>query len=250
MNVQVMNRLGINKNIKTNILDAGCGIGASSIYISSFFSKTIFTGCNISKKQIEKGNKLIIKKRLDEKIKLMQADFTKIPLPNSFFDGAFAIESACYSNGLDKSAFIDEMARVLKKNGKLVVADGFIKYKNKMPKWLEKLHKKNLNYWAMEELGDIDLFLQKLNDAGFKIIEVKDISWNVAPSGIYLPINSIKVLIKNKIKRKYKKSGNEFNPSPDLNSHQKNYIKATWLTFFLGFFKKYFGYYLITAQKK
>ena len=241
MNGQVMERLEINENKELNILDAGCGIGTTCVQMAKKKPNTFFTGINISQKQIEFGKKLIDKNNLNKKIKLIQADFTKTSFEDAAFDGAYAIESACYARGFDKKDFIKEMARIIKKDGRLVVADGFIKNKNTMPGWVEKSHKKNMNYWAIEESADIYLFILQLKNTGFKIIEIKDISWNVAPSAIYLPISAFKVLIK--------KIRNGGTPSPELNSFRINYIKAAMLTFFLGFFRKYFRYYLITAKR-
>lgn len=243
MNVQVQQCLRLEPNQPATVLDVGCGIGASCRQMASLLPLAKFIGVNISQKQVEFGQKLIAENALVERIQFLQNDFTKINLEADSIDAAYAIESACYDKGFAKIGFINEMGRLLKSGGTLVVADGFRKHSKPLPMWLEKWHRRNLDFWSMDELADIQLFTKKMETAGFEIVEVKDISWQVAPSALHLPITAIKIYLK----RFFKKIGESQHAK--LSEHQKNYPKAIWLTLFLGLFRKYFGYYLVVGRK-
>ena len=238
MNRQVMAKLGVSKEIKATVLDAGCGIGTTCIQISHELLGVTFYGVNISQKQISCGNKLIHQQKLQERIKLLQVDFTNVPMKGGSFDAAYAIESACYDRGFDKKGFVVEMARLLKAGGRLVVADGFRKNSKQLPSWMEKMHRQNLEYWSMDELADIRLFIERMKEWGFVEIEAREISWNVAPSAAYLPSVAVGLAFQRLFSKK------------SLSVHQKNYPKAIWLTLLLGLFRRHFGYYLICAKKR
>lgn len=238
MNEEVAKRAGISKHRHLHLLDAGCGVGEGLFQLAGGHPKCRFTGINISQKQIAFGNKKLEKSKLKKQVKLLNCDFQKTPFPAAHFDCAFAIESACYADGKDKSAFISEMARVLKNGGKLVVADGFLRHSKPLPKWLDRLHKKNLTLWSIEELADIQSFVEKLESNGFQRISVEEASWNILPSALHLPFTAIKIYWKRFFFKKKKK----------LTAAQKNYAKAIWLTLFLGMFRRHFGYFIITVE--
>lgn len=249
MNTQVQLRLQLEPNQSAAVLDVGCGIGATCRQMAGTMPLAKFFGVNISQKQIEVGRQLVGENGLGECIQFLQNDFAKINLSDHSIDAAYAIESACYDKGFEKIGFIKEMGRLLKPGSTLVVADGFRKHAKPFPKWLEKMHRRNLDYWSMDELADIQLFSQKMEAVGFEIIEVKEISWQVAPSALHLPVTAFKIYWKRFFRRFFRKAGNSIPGLADLSEHQKNYPKAIWLTLFLGLFRKHFGYYLVVGKK-
>ncbi len=239
MNHQIADRLDIEDNNEFEILDAGCGAGATCISIKKKYPSVKLTGINLSKSFIDFGNKSVSYYGFTKDIKLLESDFTKTNFPEESFDKVYAIESVCYDKGASKTAFITEMNRVMKRNGRMVIADGFKRHMNPLPIWLDNLNKKNLAYWGIDELPIVEPFINELKESNFRITSVEDISWNVAPSSIYLIITAIKLIFK----RLFAKKGH-------ISTHQNNYIKALFLTFFLGLFQKHFGYFIITAEKR
>ncbi len=237
MNDQVAMRLAVSNILEINVLDAGCGIGTSCRKLASMLPSAKFYGVNVSQGQVDYGHLENNRQGFGNRVELVKTDFCKIPKPDNHFDAAYAIESICYGVGPDKIPFILEMTRVLKKDGRLVIADGFKKHSRPLPEWFEKLHRKNLDYWAIKELPDIQLFTSRLRSMGFKIQSIEDISWNVAPSAFYLPFTAIKVFVKRL-----------FSKNKNISKNQQNYPKAIWLTLFLGLFRLHFGYFIITAN--
>jgi tocopherol O-methyltransferase len=112
-------------NIKKDdiILDAGCGIGGSSIWLAENYNAKVF-GVTISDKQIEVAKKLSIKNKVELKTSFYKRDFLNTGFDDEFFSVVWAIESVCHA--VDKKDFIKEAYRLLRKGGRLIVDDGFL----------------------------------------------------------------------------------------------------------------------------
>jgi len=160
------------------ILDAGCGVGASAIWLAKNYDVEV-TGITISEFQCEKAKNFAKKEGLSGRVKFYIQDFNKTNFPDKIFDIVWGLESICYAE--KKGKFIREAYRILKNNGKLIVADGFIKKDN-----LSRLDKFFLNNWikkwAVPSLAKIGDFQKDLDEAGLKNIEFQDITKNILPS--------------------------------------------------------------------
>lgn len=99
------------------VLDAGCGIGGTSIYVAKL-GATVY-GVTLSDIQVKIASESALKKEAKAAFFECQ-DFTKTRFPNKFFDHVIAIESSCNS---DRGDFISEANRVLKDGGKLLIVD-------------------------------------------------------------------------------------------------------------------------------
>ena len=129
-------------NIKSTdkVLDAGCGIGGSSIFLAEKIGCNV-TGISLSEKQINKAKELAIKKKVEDKVDFKVMNYCATDFPDESFDIVWGCESICYAD--DKEQFIKEACRLLKPGGRLVVADGFVTdFKNndhhykKLARWL------------------------------------------------------------------------------------------------------------------
>jgi cyclopropane fatty-acyl-phospholipid synthase-like methyltransferase len=180
MNNYVGNLLGLEKNKKCKILDAGCGVGGTSIYLAQKYPKTNFIGITNSINQIEFGRNYINDNNI-KNVNLHNIDFLNTNFKDNTFDGIIAIESAGYSKNI--SEFIDEMKRILKPNGKLIVCDGF-RIKNEIDDISEMFYKKYLygQGYSDLDLPNLNMYLKMLEDKGFEKIISIDISKNVAKS--------------------------------------------------------------------
>ena len=238
MNLEVLQRLELPKG-RTVVLDAGCGTGAVSRFMARRCPEAIFEGVNISPGQVDFGKKMNQEAGLSERVRLHEADFQKMPFPAEIVDAAFAIESACYAEGSSKLLLINELSRVIKPGGKLVIVDVFRKDTRPFSSFFTKIYQKYLSLWALNELADIRLFQKSLHEAGFENIQMEDITWNIAPSAAHIPVTIFKILIKRFIKKRHPPT-----------QEQRNYLSALLMTLLMSFWKRHFGYFMVTCRKK
>jgi tocopherol O-methyltransferase len=177
------------------VLDAGCGVGGSSIYLSQNIGCTV-TGITLSEKQVETATKKVAELRLANPPKFLQMDYTKTTFPDKSFDIVWAIESVCHAS--DKRDFIKEAWRLLKPGGKLIVADGF-HVKNEYNDAEKKILEKVVHGWAVDKMESIPNFEKFLVEQGFQIAEKKDATKNVLPSSKRLFLYSFPAIAFSKI---------------------------------------------------
>lgn len=160
------------------ILDAGCGIGGSSIWLAKNYGTRVF-GINISKNHIKLANMFAKENRINHLAKFFVRNFLDTKFKNNSFNVVWGIESVCHAN--DKKDFISEAKRVLKRGGRLIIADGFIK-KDRLNKNEKKVLKKWLDGWAVPNISKIKDFKNYLEMSGFRNIRFFDITEKVIPS--------------------------------------------------------------------
>lgn len=103
-----------------SILDAGCGFGGTVANLDARFSQVCLTGLNIDSRQLERARERV-KPRPGNQIEFVQGDACAMPLPDASFDVVFAVE--CIFHFLDRRKFFDEVYRVLRPEGRLVISD-------------------------------------------------------------------------------------------------------------------------------
>lgn len=167
-------------NIKSSdaVLDAGCGVGGSSVYIAKKFHCTV-TGITLSQKQIVSANAHAVRNNVEKNTRFLPMNFEQMIFPNESFDVVWAIESVCHASS--KKKFITEAFRVLRPGGRLIIADGFLARtelnddeKRNMQNWLTG--------WAVNFLETSKNFESYLWDTGFKNVSYRNATKNVLPS--------------------------------------------------------------------
>jgi len=149
------------------VLDAGCGTGGTARYISQKYGAKVI-GVTIVPEQLQFTSQ--------DTTTFIISDFHRLPFKDETFDKVIAIESFCYSN---PPLFMLEINRVLKKGGKLVIADGFLAKEEHRENILYKIWKKG---WAVYNLTTIEETEALSNWAKFKVIHSEDITKNVEKS--------------------------------------------------------------------
>lgn len=161
------------------ILDAGCGIGGSSIWLAKNFDVNVI-GITISKTQLQKARELS-KTKLLGKTGFFLKDFLRTGFPNNSFDVVWAIESVCHAER--KRDFMEEAYRILKPGGRLIVADGLLKRKarNEREKEIINVFTEGL---ALPNLAGEDVFKKEMRETGFTKVRLFDKTKEILPSSI------------------------------------------------------------------
>jgi tocopherol O-methyltransferase len=104
---------------KTNILDVGCGIGGSTLYLAQKYGAKA-TGITLSPVQANRAIARAQEANLSSQTDFKVADALKMPFAHESFDLVWSLESGEHMP--DKRLFLQECFRVLKPGGTLLVA--------------------------------------------------------------------------------------------------------------------------------
>lgn len=236
MSRQVFRRLALRDGMK--VLDLGCGLGAPT--------RTLISRHDVAAMAVTKVEwQLAMAQKLSEGISTRGSvewklgDFTALDLPGGAFQAAFSIEASCHAEGADKEAFVQECSRLLASGAKLVIADGFMKRSVGLPRWYAALLGYMTRNWAVERFADLPAFCACLERHGLTVIATEDISWRISPSVLHVPRVTLKFL-----------AGELFIHRKKLSSVRWGHVIACLIAPWIGVGRRYFGYYLVTAQKR
>jgi ubiquinone/menaquinone biosynthesis C-methylase UbiE len=229
------------------ILDAGSGVGSTSIYLAKKYSNYIFHGITISGYESFLAVKLQKKYKISN-VRFQQGSYMKTSYKNNYFHRIFALESIIYAP--NKKEFVKEMCRILKPKGKMVILDIFPKIyslnllTHRIDNFLyeRKISKVNFkNYYI-----DIIKFLDFLKAENFTNIKIHNLisSGNIKKFNLCISyfLSSIALLIVKLRTIKKKKSLKQKFISP--------FIFFIIIIYKLLLDISSFEYYSIEAQKK
>lgn len=150
------------------VLDAGCGMGNSSIYLQGIGARPY-------------AITLVAEHLADLRMRgidCLVQDYTKTIFPSASFDVVWALESACHAK--DKAAFVNESVRLLVENGRVVIGDFFL---NRQPKNEQEQYCLDalLRGWAIPGYWSTAQFIEAFQAHGFNDVS-EDITENVMPS--------------------------------------------------------------------
>lgn len=107
---------------KQRVLDAGCGIGGTAIYIAKKTGAHV-TGITLSKRQVALAKRNALKHGVAHITDFQVQDYAKTSFDDNTFDIVYGLESICYA--FPKDAFLTEAYRILKPGGVLIIEDGY-----------------------------------------------------------------------------------------------------------------------------
>jgi ubiquinone/menaquinone biosynthesis C-methylase UbiE len=187
MNNYISRLLEIKNHSNFKILDAGCGVGATTTHLAKKHPNSNFYGITLTSNEIKFAEKLKRKNNL-KNIAYYQKSYNLTEFPNEYFDSIYALESA--SHATDETIFLKEMNRVLKKNGKLVIIDVFTQY-DLSDQFCKNIKQKIYGVKKFKNYAEtIDEFKGLLTKEGFGNIIIRNLikSRNVKISHVYLCI--------------------------------------------------------------
>jgi len=168
------------------ILDAGCGVGGAAFCLNRMKNVEV-TGISLSGKQIQAAVEYAVKNNLSDKVSLQVMDFTQTTFSDESFDVVWACESVCQAQ--DKTAFINESYRILKKGGRLVICDYFLPEDNRHDKysWIRKW----CDIWAISGLITLVAFKATLKANGYNEIKSFDYTDKIVKSSKRMYFSSL-----------------------------------------------------------
>lgn len=160
------------------VLDAGCGIGGSSIWLAKHAGCRV-VGITVSDQQVEHARRNARRHGVAERVEFQRADFCQTPFPDESFDVVWAVESSCYAT--DKRDFFREAHRLLRKGGTLIACDGYATRREfDAAEWQAVMD--CLNGWAVPNLASVEEFQAGLEECGFQEVHITEATRETMPS--------------------------------------------------------------------
>lgn len=194
MNGEVLHRLNILGVRRPQVLDMGCGLGATLRSFAERLPSAQLHGITLVPWQLEQGTALNAASPHTQAIQLTLGNYEHTPYPAESFDAICAIESSCYAHGVNKSALLREAHRLLRPGGRIVVADGFLG-PGQLRGPQQSIFRRLCDCWAIDTLGSITAFESELHRLGFHDIVVEHAQARVTPSVLHVPWVTLKFLL-------------------------------------------------------
>lgn len=217
------------------IADLGCGYGTAARLIARTHGARV-EAFTVVEEQMQEGAIASLLDNTFDKVTMRLRDFRDTGLRAASMDGAYALESLCYGTGYGKADAIAEAARILKRDARLVVGDGFLV---KEPRGLRKRMVNTVaKGWALPCFPELDEFKQALETNGFTDVRVEDISWRMGPCALHgLPLIAwtlLRQLFRGRM----------------MDTLEKAHLRSCGLGILLGTQHDLFRYLMITATRK
>ena len=161
------------------VLDAGCGVGGSSIWLASERGAEV-VGVNVSPEQVALARRYVSQRGLGEQVTILQRDYKNTGLPDASFDVVWACESIAHSP--DQRDTLAEAYRLLRPGGRLIVRDVYLRRQPASPEE-RRLMDVWYDAWVMPPLPTAEQFLSYVSGTGFTEIHMQDVTDSGIRSG-------------------------------------------------------------------
>jgi len=215
------------------ILDAGCGVGGSAIYLAKQYGCHV-KGITLSEKQVRLARENAEKNNLSALVSFENKDYCATGYSEGSFDLLWALESV--GTAVKKGAFIKESYRILKPGGRIILADYF--KTGDLNTDNSRIMKNWLNNWAITDLDSLEDFKYRMVKTGFDKITAEDYTANIVPSARRLFIVSFPGYIATKLYNLF------YNATPFSQTHYKASLNQ-----YRALRRGYWEYKVVMAQK-
>jgi MPBQ/MSBQ methyltransferase len=195
MNAEVLARLNLKGIAEPQLLDLGCGLGATLRSFARRLPRAWLLGITRVPWQVENARALNQAADCGERVRVLEGDYEATTLPSASYDGVYALESSCHAHGADKAALLAEAHRLLHPGGRLVVSDGFLATDRFANPLQHRVYHKLCDCWVIEQLAQLNLFRARLEELGFTDITIEHLQMRVAPSVAHIPWVTLKFLL-------------------------------------------------------
>jgi ubiquinone/menaquinone biosynthesis C-methylase UbiE len=241
MNQEVMHRLHLTDQSSTDVparvLDMGCGLGATLRSFARSLPQANLDGITLVPWQLDQGRQFNEACPEGRRITLQLSDYEHTSFPSESFDAVYALESSCYAQGANKSAFLKEAHRLLRPGGRIVVADGFLG-PGRLRGPQNAIFRRLCQCWAIETLGEVGRFKSELERLGFTDIVAEQVQSRVTPSVLHVPWVTLKFFLTTVLFSERK-----------MTVARWNNILAPVLLPFVGFPVGPMAYYIVSATR-
>lgn len=169
-------------NPPKSMVDVGCGIGGSSRHIARKYGCTA-QGITLSPYQAGRGNELAKEQGVDHLTNFQVADALEQPFDDNSFDLVWSLESGEHMP--DKEKFINELFRVAKPDGRVIIVTWCHRDLEEGEQSLTKKEKKLLakinRAYYLPEWCSVNDYIDLLEKIGAKDIKREDWSYVIAP---------------------------------------------------------------------
>lgn len=152
------------------ILDAGCGMGGSSIYLAKKFNACV-TGITLSQKQADIAREQCLSEKIENVDFKIEDALSLESFADQSFDIIWSLESC--EQFYDKDLFIKNAFRVLKPGGKLMLAT-WCSDREEYRGALAQSYKKLCFAFDLPYMPTIHSYQNSLNKGGFQVSQVFD----------------------------------------------------------------------------
>ena len=157
------------------VIDLGCGVGSSLVYLARHSSKEIkFTGITISRLQVQMAHQRIQKAGLDQRIQVLEASFLDLPDTLPLMNLAFAIEA--FVHATDAQRFFQEAKKILPSGSRLILIDDFLTEQARIDPKAPPVIDRFKSGWVLSSLLSVPNVLSLAQDAGFHLLEDHNLS--------------------------------------------------------------------------
>ena len=179
MNDVVWGLLGLDGTKPQHVLDAGCGVGGTSVYLGKKYPLVTFTGISIVPSEVQFAMELAVQNQVTGNTRFLVDNFCNTRFSDASFDGIIALESLNYAQDTGKA--FKELYRVLRPGGRLVVLDGF-RTQQQLSPMMQKVYRHWLSGRAIDDLMSIDNCVRLMTEQQFQQITTHDLSVHIAAS--------------------------------------------------------------------